>query len=118
MHYCLSMEREKLQRYCIYDDMIITMDDTTEIAKLYKQLATEFEMKNLGELKHFLGIEVARSKQDIFQSQYQYIYIYIYILDLLCDVGMLDYKPTNTLIIQNHKLGEYQSQIPTNKRRY
>jgi hypothetical protein len=70
------MEREKLQRYCIYDDMIITMDDTTEIAKLYKQLATEFEMKNLGGLKHFLGIEVARSKQDIFQSQYQYIYIY------------------------------------------
>jgi hypothetical protein len=34
-------------------------------------------MKNLGGLKHFLGIEVARSKQDIFQSQYQYIYIYI-----------------------------------------
>jgi hypothetical protein len=92
------MEREKLQLYCICDDMIIIMDDTREIAKIYKQLATEFEMKN----------------QDIFQSQYEYIYI----LDLLCDVGMLDYKPINTLIIQNHKLGEYPSQIPTNKRRY
>jgi len=63
MHYCLSMEREKLQLYCICDDMIIIMDDTREIAKIYKQLATEFEMKN----------------QDIFQSQYEYIYIYIYI---------------------------------------
>ena len=75
MHYCLSMEREKLQLYCICDDMIIIMDDTREIAKIYKQLATEFEMKNLGGLKYFLEIKVARSKQDIFQSQYEYIYI-------------------------------------------
>ncbi|KAF5458487.1 hypothetical protein F2P56_022511 [Juglans regia] len=44
--------------------MIIIGDDTEEILKLQKQLATELEMKNLGGLKYFLGIEVARSKQD------------------------------------------------------
>ncbi|RVW24807.1 Retrovirus-related Pol polyprotein from transposon TNT 1-94 [Vitis vinifera] len=45
-------------------DMIITGDDTEEISRLQGQLATEFEMKNLGRLKYFLGIEVTRSKQD------------------------------------------------------
>jgi hypothetical protein len=31
---------------------------------------------------------------------------------------MLDCKPANTSIIQNHKLTEYPSQIPTDKGRY
>jgi hypothetical protein len=44
------------------DDMIITRDDTKEICKLQKQLAMDFEMKNMGGLKYFLGIEVARSR--------------------------------------------------------
>jgi hypothetical protein len=51
------------------DDIIITGDDVEEMSQLQKQLATEFEMKNLGGLKYFLGIEVARSKQGIFLSQ-------------------------------------------------
>lgn len=42
------------------DDIIITGDDVEEMSQLQKQLATEFEMKNLGGLKYFLGIEVAR----------------------------------------------------------
>ena len=92
--------------------MIITGNDTEEIAKLQKRLATEFEMKNLGGLKYFLGIEVARSEQGIFLSQQKYI------LDLLCEVGMLDCKPVDTPIVQNHKLGEYPSKMPADKGRY
>lgn len=41
------------------DGMIITENDTSEIKNLDEQLAAEFEMKNLGSLKYFLGIEVA-----------------------------------------------------------
>lgn len=48
--------------------MIITVDDLEEIAKLQEQLAAEFEMKNLGGLKYFLGIKVAKSKRCIFLS--------------------------------------------------
>ena len=73
--------------------MIITWDDTEKIAKLQKQMATEFEMKNLGLLKYFLGIEVARSEQGMFLSLQKYI------LDLLCEVGMLDCKPADTPIV-------------------
>ncbi|XP_070669086.1 uncharacterized mitochondrial protein AtMg00810-like [Malus domestica] len=59
--------------------MIVTGDDQKEIQHLQKYLATEFEMKELGELKYFLGIEVARSKHGIFLSQRKYV------LDLLAE---------------------------------
>jgi len=81
------------------DDMIITGDDTEEICKLQKQLVIDFEMKNLGGLKYFLGIEVARSRRGIFLSRRKDV------LDLLTEVGMLDCKPADTPIVQNQKLG-------------
>lgn len=109
----LKHQRGKVTALIVYvDDMIITGDDAEEMDKLQKQLATEFEMKNLGGLKYFLGIEVARSKKGIFLSQQKYI------LDLLCEVGMLECKPADTPIVQNHRLGEHQNQVPTDKGRY
>jgi len=109
----LKRQRGKVTALIIYvDDMIITGDDSKEISSLQEQLATEFEMKNLGGLKYFLGIEVARSKQGICLSQRKYI------LDLLSEVGLLECKPADTPIVQNHKLGEYPDQVPTNKERY
>lgn len=66
----------KVTALIIYvDDMVITGDDYEEMPKLQEQLATEFEMKNLGGLKYFLGIEVARSQQGIFFSQRKYVSI-------------------------------------------
>ena len=69
-------------------------------------------MKILGGLKYFMGIEVARSKQGIFLSQLKYL------LDPLSEVGLLDCKPADTPIVQNHRLGEYSNQVPKNKERY
>nr|GEX53730.1 putative Gag-polypeptide of LTR copia-type [Tanacetum cinerariifolium] len=80
------------------DDMIVTGDDKEEITKLKKYLFTEFEMKDLGRLKYFLGIEVLRSKQGIFMCQKRYI------LDLLAETGMIDCKPADTPMIANQKL--------------
>ncbi|KAM2136099.1 hypothetical protein ACFX1R_005897 [Malus domestica] len=69
-------------------------------------------MKEFGELKYFLGIEVARSKHGIFLSQRKYV------LDLLAETCMLDCKPVDTSIEQNHRLGLFPDQVPTNKERY
>jgi len=65
----LKQRQEKVTALIIYmDNIIITGDDTKEIYKLQKHLATEFEMKSLRGLKYLLGIEVARSKRGIFLS--------------------------------------------------
>lgn len=41
------------------DDIIVIRNDFEEIEKLKKQLVKGFEIKELGALKYFSGIEVA-----------------------------------------------------------
>jgi len=43
------------------DDMIITSDNIDGISVLKTELARRFEMKDLGYLRYFLGIEIAYS---------------------------------------------------------
>ena len=52
-------------------------------------------MKDLENLKYFLGIEVLRSMLEIFINQKKYI------LDLLARTGMIDCKPAETPIVAN-----------------
>jgi Reverse transcriptase (RNA-dependent DNA polymerase) len=113
-HSLFYIRREgKITVLIIYvDDMIITGNDVEEMKEHEGKLSKEFEMKNLGGLKYFLGIKVLRSKEGIILSQRKYI------LDLLAEVGMLDCKPVDTPVIQNGKLGENMSRTPTNKERY
>nr|XP_016445318.1 PREDICTED: uncharacterized mitochondrial protein AtMg00810-like [Nicotiana tabacum] len=46
------------------DDMLITGDTLTLIQDIKNKLAQAFKMKDLGELKFFLGIEFARTTQE------------------------------------------------------
>ncbi|MCI52588.1 hypothetical protein A2U01_0073834, partial [Trifolium medium] len=48
--------------------MVDTGSNLHEITELRDYLAMEFEMKELGDSKYFLGIEVSRSKQELFLS--------------------------------------------------
>lgn len=50
------------------DDVVVTGNDKEEIIQLKKGLAREFEIKDLGSLRYFFGIEVVKSTQDIFLS--------------------------------------------------
>ena len=55
------------------DDIIVTGNDEREKHDVKQRLAKEFEIKELGKLKYFLGIEVTYSTQGIFISQQKYV---------------------------------------------
>ena len=59
------------------DDIVLTDNDKEELDRLKRRLVVEFEIKDLGALKYFLGKEFARSKEGIFVNQRKYV------LDLL-----------------------------------
>jgi len=93
------------------DDIIITGDDEREIIRLKENLSKEFEVKDLGQLRYFLGIEIARNPKGIILSQRKYV------LDLLSETGVLGCRPVSTPIDSNHKLCA-ESGYPVNKERY
>jgi len=104
---------DKISVLIVYvDDIILTGDDIVEMSRLKQNLAKEFEIKDLGQLKYFLGMEVARSKKGIVVSQRKYI------LDLLKETGMSGCKPCDTPIEANSKLGEVKNGVPVDKGRY
>ncbi|RDX70952.1 Copia protein, partial [Mucuna pruriens] len=83
--------------------LIIHVDDMIkeEISRLQKHFVAKFQMKTLGGMKYFLGIKVAKLERDPKGK-----------------MGMLDCKLADTPIVQNHHLGEYPDQEPTNKKRH
>ena len=46
------------------DDMLIASKNRDEIERLKKQLASEFEMKDLGDAQRILGMEIRRDKKN------------------------------------------------------
>ena len=56
--------KEKVAILIVYvDDKILTSDFEEELQVLKQSPAQDFKIKELGNLKHFLGMEVARSKR-------------------------------------------------------
>ncbi|RVW75417.1 Retrovirus-related Pol polyprotein from transposon RE1 [Vitis vinifera] len=80
------------------DDIILTCDDVGELKVLKKFLARKFEIKDLGALRYFFGMEFARSKKGIFVSQRNYV------LDLLKETGLLGCKLVETPMEPNLRL--------------
>jgi len=54
------------------DDMIITGNNDDEVARLQEELALRFDIKKLGELHHFLGLEVTNTSKGVFVTQEGY----------------------------------------------
>ncbi|CAN1776000.1 Retrovirus-related Pol polyprotein from transposon TNT 1-94 [Linum perenne] len=70
------------------DDIIITGTDVSNIQDLKVQLDNAFTIKDLGYLKYFLGLEIARSSKGINICQRKYA------LEILNDSGLLAGKPS------------------------
>ena len=90
----------------------MTGNDEREKHEVKQRLATEFEIKKLGKLKYFLGIEVAYSTRGIFISQQKYV------TNLLAKTRKIRCKPVSTPMDPNHKLGEIEEGPVVDKRMY
>jgi len=51
------------------DDLIITGDDEAEMQRTRENFSVWLQMKELGQLKHFLGLEVDQREDGIFLCQ-------------------------------------------------
>ena len=56
------------------DDMIITGDDLNGIQELKNFLSQQFEIKDLGHLSYFLGLEITHSIDGLYITQAKYAY--------------------------------------------
>ncbi|KAJ4768963.1 Retroelement pol polyprotein-like [Rhynchospora pubera] len=85
------------------DDLVVAGNDSSAIHDFKKYMSEVFHMKDLGVLKYFLGIEIARGPTGLFLSQRKYA------LDMLAECGLLGAKPAATPLEQNHRLAESMS---------
>ncbi|KAL2924831.1 Retrovirus-related Pol polyprotein from transposon TNT 1-94 [Bienertia sinuspersici] len=80
------------------DDLLIAGNDEGLIKRIKSFLASNFHMKDLGDIRYFLGIEIDRSPQGFFLSQRKYAQ------DLIKDYGMHKTKPVKVPMDINLKL--------------
>ena len=80
------------------NDILIASDNPKSVAELKILLDQQFKLKDLGDLKFFLGLEIARSQKGIHLCQRKYT------LEVINDVGLLGCKPAKTLMEHNLKL--------------
>jgi hypothetical protein len=80
------------------DDLIVGGDNEKEIEHVKSFLKQKFDMKDLGELKFFLSIEVIKMHKGIWLLQRQYA------LDMLSKYGMVGCKPISVPLDYNGKL--------------
>ena len=91
-------------RILIYVDDLIISGTSPQYIQIFKDyLSTCFNMKDLGTVKYFLGLEVARSKTGIYLCQRKYA------SDIVAEVGLLGCRPVGSPIDQNHKLTKSES---------
>jgi hypothetical protein len=82
------------------DDILITGNDLETIAALKTFLHSQFRLKDLGDLKYFLGIEVSTSKRGIFICQRKYA------LEIIEDARLLGATPIDTPMEKTLKLSD------------
>ena len=83
------------------DDIVLSGNDLAKIQRITHLLDSAFKIKDLGDLRYFLGFEVARSFTGINLCQRKYA------LDIINDASMLGSKPVSTPCDYTTKLHQH-----------
>ncbi|KAG6416324.1 hypothetical protein SASPL_123752 [Salvia splendens] len=94
------------------DDILVASSDATLIANFKEFLTAYFKLKDLGNPKYLLGIEIARNMSGIFISQHKYA------LDLVSDAGLLGCKPSATPMDSSKQLQQEEGEPLTEPTAY
>ena len=87
------------------DDIILAGSDLSILTNVKHALQSLFKLKDLGSLKYFLGLEIAKSSTGIFLSQRKYT------LSLLDETGFLASKPTTLPMDPNLKINQSDGEL-------
>ncbi|GJV27384.1 ribonuclease H-like domain-containing protein [Tanacetum coccineum] len=103
-----SLYIKKEGETCLYllvyvDDLVLTGNFEVEMNKFKEFLSNKFKIKDLGELKYFLGIEVLRTKSGLCLNQRKYC------LEMLHEYGLLACRPVMTPLPENCVLSYKES---------
>jgi hypothetical protein len=85
------------------DDLFLT-DEKNIIIYCKKKLTAEFEMKDLGSMHYFLGIEVWKSLEEIFLTQGMYDVEILKIFDMMDCRSMSTTMETNLKLLVDNSL--------------
>jgi len=94
------------------NDIVLAGNNTYACSEFKAYLHACFNIKDLGPLKYFLGIEVARGPKGLFLSQREYA------LEIVDECRLLGAKPSDFPIQANHKLARAIGSPLENVRRY
>lgn len=89
---------QRLHVLVYVDDLILSGSTPSLVINFKAYLSSKFHMKDLGILRYFLGIEVARKPSGIYICQRKYA------LGIIADAGLSGVKPASFPLDQNHKL--------------
>lgn len=88
--YSKQTESERVILLIWVDDLIIAARDNQTVTNVKEMLGAKFKMKDLGKLKHFLGIDFTQREGEVKMSQKRYI------TKILERFDMTDCKPRST----------------------
>jgi hypothetical protein len=94
------------------DDIIIARNNDDAVAALTKFLYAQFKLKDHGNVKYFIGLEIDRSTKGIYLCQRKYA------LEILEDSGMLASKPAKFPKETNLKLSRTNGELLTDPTSY
>ena len=100
----LNTKSDTIYLLLYVDDMLLTGSSPYGVQRVVDQLNQKFSLKDLGEVKHFLGIEVSKTTQGLHLSQAGYI------SELLKKVKMTEAKPFPTPMVSDSKLSKVEGE--------